>query len=54
MDDSDNTWEPEEVMKQQFPSFDLEDKVPFEGEGNDGMRSPVTYYRRNKTGVADK
>ena len=51
LDEADNTWESEEVMKQQFPLFDLEDKVLFEGEGNDEARFPVTYIRRNKAGV---
>ena len=54
MSEYDNTWESLEVMKQQFPLFDLEDKVHFEGEGNDESRYPITYVRRNKGVVKGK
>ena len=40
------TWEPIDVVKQQFPEFHLEDKVPFGGGSN--VRPPIvkTYVRR--------
>ena len=48
--ESDNTWEPLEVMKEQFPTFHLEDKVlPDEG-GNVGHKAAgITYVRRKKS-----
>ena len=51
---TDNTWESLDVMKEQFPTFDLEDKVLFEEEGNDGKGPFITYVRRKKSDVGIK
>ncbi|KAI5414897.1 hypothetical protein KIW84_040382 [Lathyrus oleraceus] len=47
----DTTWEDESVLKSQFPSLSLEDKVVVPGEGNDRTTTigPVTNERPNPT-----
>jgi transposase InsO family protein len=45
MDASDATWEDLEVIKRDFPSFDLEDKVHLEPGGDDTVSGPGPSHR---------
>ncbi|CAH9085924.1 unnamed protein product [Cuscuta europaea] len=53
----DATWERVEVIKQQFPDFNLEDKVRLQEEGNDEDTGPMGRHskraRRNSTRLQD-
>lgn len=42
------TWEPYELLQQQFPDFHLEDKVTRWGRGSDRPPIRYTYARRNR------
>ena len=43
------------MMKEQFPTFNLEDKVLSDGGGNDGKRyAGLSYVRRNKGSIENK
>nr|GEX43888.1 hypothetical protein [Tanacetum cinerariifolium] len=44
------TWEIFEQIQQQFPSFHLEDKVVFQGEGDDMNRWGQVYKRKSRGG----
>ncbi|KAL2465356.1 Ribonuclease H-like domain containing protein [Abeliophyllum distichum] len=48
------TWEPFELINQQFPSFHHEDKVSLAERGNDTLPILKTYRRRNQTGGTNK
>ena len=45
LSDIDSTWEEAEVIKKQFPSFNLEDKVQLCGAGIDGPDKHWAYYK---------
>ena len=46
LSEEDNTWESAEVIKAQFPTFHLEDKVKLVGGGNVGPGPCWAYYKR--------
>ena len=50
--ESDNTWEPWDMMKEQFSSFNLEDKVLPDAGGNVGNGAGRITYARRKKNVA--
>ena len=52
--DFDDSWEPFEVIQQQFPSFNLEDKVQLWAAGNVRPPIQITYVRRGKQEARSK
>ncbi|WZY74607.1 hypothetical protein YC2023_020991 [Brassica napus] len=53
----DCTWEEVSVMKDQFPQFDLEDKINFEGPGIDtyeAERPPILFHYRRRGQTSEK
>ena len=52
--DFEDSWEPFEVIQQQFPSFNLEDKVQLWAAANVKPPIQITYVRRGKQEARSK